>query len=98
LTGRTNGKSSGRIALPLARPGLAALAVLAFLLSWNDYFAPLIFLTTVDTATLPLSLVTLRGPYKSGNPAVVMAATTLAVLPALIAFVVAQRRIFATLS
>jgi multiple sugar transport system permease protein len=87
-----------RVALPLAKPGLAALAVIAFLLSWNDYFAPLIFLTTVDTATLPLSLVTLLGPYRSGNPAVVMAATTLAVLPALIAFVVAQRWIVETLS
>lgn len=87
-----------RIALPLAKPGLAALAVIEFLLSWSDYFAPLIFLTELETATLPLSLVTLLGPYKSGNPAIVMAATTLAVLPALLAFVFAQRWIVETLS
>jgi multiple sugar transport system permease protein len=98
IDGATEWQVFWRVALPLAKPGLAALAVIAFLLSWNDYFAPLIFLTTVDTATLPLSLVTLLGPYKSGNPAVVMAATTLAVLPALIAFVAAQRWIVETLS
>lgn len=87
-----------KVALPLAKPGLAALAVIEFLLSWSDYFAPLIFLTRLDTATLPLSLVTLLGPYKSGNPAVVMAATTLAVLPALMVFIFAQRWIVETLS
>lgn len=87
-----------KIALPLAKPGLAALAVIAFLLSWNDYFAPLIFLNSLDNATLPLGLVLLLGPFRTGNPAVVMAATTMAILPALLVFVVSSKWIVETLS
>ncbi|MDH3730616.1 MAG: carbohydrate ABC transporter permease [Acidimicrobiia bacterium] len=87
-----------KIALPLARPALAALGVIVFLASWNNYFAPLVFLRSVETATLPLGLVLLLGPYKSGNPAVVMAGTALAVIPALIVFLIAQRWIVESLS
>jgi multiple sugar transport system permease protein len=87
-----------RIALPLAKPGLAALAVIVFLLSWNSYFAPLIFLNDLDRATLPLGLVQLLGPFRTGNPAVLMAATTLAILPALIAFVASSKWLVETLS
>ena len=87
-----------RIALPLAKPGLAALAVIVFLLSWNNYFAPLIFLNSIERATLPLALVLLLGPFRTGNPAVVMAATTMAILPALIMFVVSSKWIVETLS
>lgn len=87
-----------KVALPLAKPGLAALAVIVFLLSWNDYFAPLIFLNNLENATLPLGLVLLLGPFRTGNPAVVMAATTMAILPALIVFIVSSKWIVETLS
>ncbi|WP_052665281.1 carbohydrate ABC transporter permease [Nitriliruptor alkaliphilus] len=87
-----------RIALPLARPAMAALGIITFLLSWNSYFAPLVFLTRLETATLPLALVILLGPYRAGNPAIVMAATTMAIVPALLAFLFGQRWIVETLS
>jgi multiple sugar transport system permease protein len=45
----------------------------------------------VETATLPLGLVLMLGPYGAGNLAAVMAATTIAIAPALLAFLVAQR-------
>jgi len=86
------------IALPLARPVLSALAVIAFLGSWNGYFAPLVFLRDVETATLPLGIVFLLGPYRSGDVGMVMAGTTLAVLPALIVFLLAQRWIVDSLA
>lgn len=87
------------VALPLVKNGLSALGVIAFLNNpylWNAYFAPSIFLNSQDTATLPLALVLMQGPFSTGQMNVVMAATTLAVVPALIVFLVAQRWIIAS--
>jgi multiple sugar transport system permease protein len=79
------------VALPLARNGVSTLGVITFLASWNSYFAPSIFLNNVETATLPLGLVLMLGPYGAGNLSAVMAATTVAIAPALLAFLLAQR-------
>ena len=89
------------VALPLVKNGLSALGVIAFLNNpylWNAYFAPSIFLNSQDTATLPLALVLMQGPFSTGQMNVVMAATTLAVVPALIVFLIAQRWIIASLT
>ncbi|HEV8565596.1 MAG TPA: carbohydrate ABC transporter permease [Actinoplanes sp.] len=86
------------VALPLVRNGLSALGVVTFLASWNAYFAPSIFLNSQDAATLPLALVLMRGPFSTGQLNVMMAATTMAVIPALIAYLVAQRWIIAGLT
>ncbi|MCA0322407.1 MAG: carbohydrate ABC transporter permease [Actinobacteria bacterium] len=86
------------VALPLVKNGVSTLGVITFLGSWNAYFAPSIFLNDVDTATLPLALVLMLGPYGAGNMSAVMAATTIAILPALIVFLIAQRWIIASLT
>jgi multiple sugar transport system permease protein len=86
------------VALPLVKNGLSALGVVTFLASWNAYFAPSVFLSSQDSATLPLALVLMRGPFSTGQLNVMMAATTLAVVPALVAYLVAQRWIIAGLT
>ncbi|GAA2173782.1 carbohydrate ABC transporter permease [Arthrobacter parietis] len=86
------------IALPLAKNGISTLGIITFLGSWNAYFAPSIFLNDTSTATLPLALVLLLGPYGAGNLSLVMAATVIAILPALIVFIIAQRWIIASLT
>lgn len=86
------------IALPLVKNGLSALGVIAFLNSWNAYFAPSIFLNSQDTATLPLALVLMRGPFSTGQVNIIMAATALAVIPALVVFLTAQRWIIASMT
>jgi multiple sugar transport system permease protein len=86
------------VALPLVRNGLSALGIVTFLASWNAYFAPSVFLNSQDSATLPLALVLMRGPFSTGQLNVMMAATTLAVVPALIAYLFAQRWIIAGLT
>lgn len=86
------------IALPLAKPALTALGIISFLGAWNAYFVPLIFLNNVNTATMPIALVLMLGPNRSGNVAEIMAATTIAILPALIVFLVAQRWIVASMT
>jgi multiple sugar transport system permease protein len=82
----------------LAPNGVSTLGVITFLASWNAYFAPSIFLRNVDTATLPLGLVLMLGPYGAGNLSAVMAATTIAIAPALVVFLLAQRWIIESLT
>lgn len=86
------------VALPLATNGVSTLGVITFLTSWNAYFAPSIFLSSMDTATMPLGLVLMLGPYGAGNLSAVMAATTIAIAPALAVFLVAQRWIIESLT
>ena len=82
-----------RIALPLAKAPLAALAILSFLNSWNDFLEPLVFLRSVEMWTIPLALQSFTDPI-TGIPIwnVQMAATTLSVFPVLAVFFVAQRQ------
>lgn len=82
-----------RIALPLAKAPLAALTILTFLNSWNEFLEPLVLLRTRENWTLPLALNSFTDPA-SGIPIwnVQMAATALSVLPVLAVFLVAQRQ------
>ena len=84
-------RSFWNMAMPQAGPAIAALTIITFNQSWNDYFTPLIFINTWENMTLPLGIAALRGRLESGNPSVVMAAVALAVLPVLILFLFAQR-------
>ena len=65
---------------------------------WNAYFVPLIFLNNIETTTMPIALVLMLGPNRTGNVPEIMAATTIAIIPALIVFLVAQRWIMESLT
>ena len=80
-----------RVGMPLVRPITGAVAVLAFVASWNDFTGPLLYLFDSRLYTLPLglrSLSTLDAPYAP----VMLAGALLATVPVLVAFLVAQRR------
>jgi multiple sugar transport system permease protein len=81
-----------RVVLPLSKPALATLAVLAFLGNWNDFLWPIYVLFSADTLTLPPGLGALQGTYTTDYP-VIMAGAALASIPALILFILAQRYI-----
>lgn len=87
-----------QIALPLAGPALATLGIITFNAIWNSYFLPLIFLNSWDNMTLPQGVALLTGYMGAGNPAVVMAAVTMAILPVLMVFIIAQRWIIEALT
>jgi multiple sugar transport system permease protein len=87
-----------QIALPLAKPALATLGIITFNAVWNAYFLPLIFLNSWDNMTLPQGVALLTGYMGAGNPSVVMAAVTMAILPVLIVFMIAQRWIIEALT
>lgn len=81
------------IALPIARPVLGGLSILAFLYSWNLFLEPLVFIDDVNLYTLPLSLRNYNDVYGAPLWHLQLAATTLAVVPVLIVYVIGQRQI-----
>ncbi len=81
-----------RILLPLSRPALITVGILAFVTSWNTYLLPLIVLSTPSHYTLPLSVAMFQSQY-STDTAKVFAYTALSMIPALAVFVFAQRKL-----
>jgi len=82
-----------RVVLPLARPGMITVGVLAFIGSWNAYLLPLLLLTGPQTGmTLPLGVTAFQGQHASATT-LIMAYTSLSMVPALIFFLLLERRI-----
>ena len=81
-----------RILLPLSRPALITVGILAFVTSWNTYLLPLIVLSTPTHYTLPLAVAMFQSQY-STDTAKVFAYTALSMIPALAVFVFAQRKL-----
>jgi multiple sugar transport system permease protein len=78
--------------MPLARPALAALAIFAFMGSWNDLFSALIYLPSdLDRTTLPVGLSLFDKLYR-GQWTVMMAAVLISVAPIMIAFFFVQKQ------
>lgn len=82
-----------KIALPMSRPALAAVAIITFLFSWNLFLEPLVFLSSLENFTLPLALSNFTDPYGAPLWHLQLAATSLAVVPILIVYLIAQRQI-----
>lgn len=80
-----------KIVMPLAKPALAAVALFHFLYVWNDFFAPLVFLTETETFTLALGLHQFQGAHGGTPWTLMMTAATLMTLPILIIFFLTQR-------
>ncbi|TDC26054.1 carbohydrate ABC transporter permease [Streptomyces sp. 8K308] len=81
------------IMLPLMRPVLATSSIFAFIWSWNDFLAPLIYLRTPDRYPLPLMLRQFTDQTSVSDYGAQMAAAVLALAPVLIFFVLFQRYI-----
>ncbi|MBO9314794.1 MAG: carbohydrate ABC transporter permease [Chloroflexus sp.] len=79
-----------RIFLPLARPAIATLATFAFLYAWNSFLWPLIIISSPSRKVVTQGLIDLQALY-AARVDLIMAGSTLAVLPTLIVFLFAQR-------
>jgi len=81
-----------RIAFPLSRSAISAVAIFTFLKSWNLYLEPIVYLSSKDRFTLPQALTQYVDAYGGPMWNVQLAATTLTVLPVLAVFLVAQKQ------
>jgi multiple sugar transport system permease protein len=80
-----------RIILPLSRPALAVVALFAFLAVWNDFLGPLIYLQRPEQFTLALGLQNYQSQAGQTQWQLLMAASTLVILPAILLFFLAQK-------
>lgn len=82
-----------RIIMPLAKPALATVAVFTFINSWNDFIGPLLYLSRDPTKyTVALGLALFRQAFIGRTRwDLVMAGSTLMILPVILVFFMAQR-------
>ncbi len=90
LDGASEFRIFWQIVLPLSKPALAVVAVFVFLDTWNDFLAPLIYITSPDKYTVSLGLSLFQGNFSS-QYAYLMAASAMMILPTIAVFIAAQR-------
>lgn len=80
------------VSLRLVSPGIVTVALFAFIASWNEFLAPLIFLSDGSQYTLPIALVSLQaGAYGVVDYGVLQAGVVIAVAPVLLVYLLLQR-------
>ena len=84
--------------MPYLRPAWATLVVFSFVSSWNDYFSPLVYITSQALKTLPLALQTIGESGNIARAGAVAATTFLMTLPTVILFTLMQRKVIETMA
>jgi multiple sugar transport system permease protein len=79
-----------QIILPVSRPVLISVSILTFLGAWNSFMGPLIYLNSFEKMTLAVGLRAFQG-LRGSEWNLMMAASTVTMLPVLIVFFAAQR-------
>jgi multiple sugar transport system permease protein len=83
----------GQIVFPLLRPALAVVAINAFLINWNSFLYPLIFVDSDRLRTLPVGLALFSQGEHGVDWGLLMAGSTISALPTLAVFLFFQRQI-----
>ncbi len=81
------------VLLPLSGPALATLGIICFTYWWNDLLLPMVMITDTANQTLPVGLTLLAGRFSTGSLGTIAAGITMAVVPVMIVFGIAQRYI-----
>jgi multiple sugar transport system permease protein len=79
-----------KIILPLARPALLAMGILAFQGQWNNFLDWVIYMQSPNMQNIQLGLVAFRGQYQN-QWNLIMAGSVIAILPILLIYVLGQR-------
>ena len=90
LDGATPFQTFRLIALPLAWPAMAAVAVFAFVASWNEFLGPLVYLRSPESFTVSVGMASLESVY-SNQLHHSVAIALIALVPPVLVFIVAQR-------
>lgn len=80
------------VVVPVSRPILATLAIITIVSHWNNFLWPLVITSGPKWRTLTLATANLQSQY-NGHWTLVMAATTVAIVPLLVLFLVFQRHV-----
>jgi raffinose/stachyose/melibiose transport system permease protein len=80
------------IILPISAPALVTVAVITFIVVWNDLLFPQIFLTDPDMMTLPVGLTNFKGRYSTDYVGMI-AAVGVTIIPSIVIYILLHRRI-----
>lgn len=87
-----------QIVLPMSKPALASLAILAFVWSWNDYETPLVMLTSEEKFTIPLGLTRYFDESGGFSAALISAGAVSSLIPIFVVFLALQRQFIQALT
>lgn len=83
-----------KVILPQIKPVLVVVALMHFLLVWNDFFRPLIFINSESKMTIPLGLVVLKGQFSlKGGVATILAGVIVSIIPPTLLFIFGQKQL-----
>ncbi len=80
-----------QIILPISRSGLTAVFVLTAILAWGEFVIPYILLTSPSELPISVGILNFQGTYATNATGILAAGGVLAILPAILVFVVLQR-------
>ncbi len=92
LDGASEWRTLFSVVAPVCKPILAVLAIQTFLVNWNSFLFPFILTNSTDLRTLPVALALMQG-HQAIDWQHLMAGSTVAVIPALVVFLIFQKRI-----
>jgi multiple sugar transport system permease protein len=87
-----------QIVMPLAKPAIASLMILAFVWSWNDYETPLVMLTSEEIFTIPIGLTRYMDEGGGMSPSLAMAGAVSSIVPVIVVFLILQRQFIQALT
>lgn len=80
-----------RVLIPIVKPAIITATIFAFYWIWQDFFQPLIFMSTTSKYTIPLALNMYLDPNSYNNYGGLFAMSVVSLLPIVIFFVIFQR-------
>lgn len=92
IDGCTRGQALWYVFIPMARPGLVAAGILAFLMAWDEFFMALIFTSNLAAKTIPVAIAEFNGKF-SIDYGMISAAGVLASIPPVVIAIVFQKYI-----
>ncbi|GIG22320.1 ABC transporter permease [Cellulomonas chitinilytica] len=90
LDGASRWQVLWKVVFPVVRPTLSVLMIFFFIWTWNEFFIPLVMLTTNDTQTIPVALASLQGDRMMDAPTT-NAGALVSLVPAVVFFLLFQR-------
>lgn len=91
IDGASNWTIYARLMMPLCGPVIAIVAIYTFMGTWNDFINPLVYLNSPEFRTLALALNNFKGEFGPKDPQLLLAASTLTMLPCIILFFALQK-------
>jgi len=91
LDGASRRRAFTKVVLPIAMPGLTAVFVITALLAWAEFVIPFILLTGPSHLPISVGILNFQGTYATNATGILAAGSVIAVLPAILLFVVLQR-------